>query len=136
MVITVLLAGCGSDRRLRRAATYGPNTQLVPNNAPDGGATSINDALARFRAALVTRDVAEICRLSAYAPKGDCVSQWTPIYEQVRVTSTRIISTEHSGRNTIVVLESTGQHGRKHVKGSSKLGFGYRHGRWFVGVPD
>jgi hypothetical protein len=132
--IVLLATGCGSQHHATHTATYGENTQLVPNDAPDGGATSIADALARFRSAATRGDAAEICRLSIYVPKGDCASQWAPLYRRLRAVSTRVISTEHTGPTTTVVLETTYRRGRKLLSVRGNVGFGYRHGRWFVGV--
>jgi hypothetical protein len=130
--IAILIAGCGNHNRATRTSTYGQNTQLVPNDSPDAGAASVTDALARFSTAPTQGDAAELCRLSAYVPRTNCVADWTPLYRPIGPVSTRIIPTQHAGQNT-VVFEVEHRRGLKLVAIGGRLAVGQQSGRWFIG---
>jgi hypothetical protein len=133
--IALLIAGCGNQNRATRTPTYSENTQLVPNESPDAGAASVTDALAKLRTALTQGDAAELCRLFAYVPQTNCVADWTPLYRPIGPVSTRIISTQQAGQNT-VVFEVEHRRGLKLVALGGRLAVGQQHGRWFIGDID
>jgi hypothetical protein len=132
-VIALLAGGCGTQHQPAHTSTYGQDTQLVQNNAPDGGAPTIGNALTRLRAALQHDNAAELCRLFAYVPRTNCISDWRPVYKRIGPVTTRIVSIQGTAQNTIVVLDSAYRLGRRHITRKGQLALAQQHGRWFIG---
>jgi hypothetical protein len=115
------------------------STQLLPNTAPDAGAQSISGALSGYIDAITRLDAAELCRLEYYVD-ADCVSRLGLAFNRLKATSTRVtakvISITHNTGGGTVIVETTYRTGRKTTTQRDRLGFGSRHGRWFIGSAD
>jgi hypothetical protein len=138
----LIAGGCGTDHRTSNATAAKvttTRTQMLPNTAPDAGAPSISAALSRYKAAAGRLDAVEICRLSYYVDAA-CVPRVSLAFKRLKENSSRvttqIISTSGTGNRTIVVLQSTYHIGRNRTTQRGRLGFGSRHGRWFIDPAD